>query len=157
MTGPPNRFRNRARYARCVTQATPEPLPHGGARATSPRRPWAVAAGVVCALHVLALLGLAGFYALELARGEGSSATTVVMSGVLILVFAALLGLLARAWFRGSTRAAVPTFVWNGLLIPVVVALYGAEEAAIATALLIVVVLGVVTAAGAVATNRPRD
>jgi hypothetical protein len=67
------------------------------------------------------------------------------------------LGLLARAWFRGSTRAAVPTFVWNGLLIPVVVALYGAEEAAIATALLIVVVLGVVTAAGAVATNRPSD
>jgi hypothetical protein len=157
MTGPPNRFRNRARYARCVTQATPEPLPHRGAPENPQRRPWAVAAGAVCALHVLALVGLAGFYALELARGEGSSATTVVMSGVLILVFAALLALLARAWFRGSTRAAVPTFVWNGLLIPVVVALYGAEEAGIATALLVVVVLGVVAAAGAVATTRPRD
>jgi hypothetical protein len=157
MEGPPNRFSRRARYARRVTQATPEPLPHGSAPGTSPRRRWAVAAGVVCSLHVLALLGLAGFYALELARGEGSSATTVVMSGVLILVFAALLALLARAWFRGSTRAVVPTFVWNGLLIPVVVALYGAEEVGIATALLVVVVLGVVTAAGAVATNRASD
>src|SRR6478735_4256090 len=76
MTGPPNRFRNRARYARCVTQATPEPLPHGGARATSHRRLWAVAAGVVCALHVLALLGLAGFYALELACCLNNTATT---------------------------------------------------------------------------------
>ena len=132
-------------------------VPAWGCPGTPSRRPWAVAAGVVCVLHVLSLLGLAGFYALELVRGEGSSATTVVMSGVLILVFAALLALLARAWFRGSTRATVPTFVWNGLLIPVVVALFGAEETAIATALLVVVVLGVVTAAGAVATNRPRD
>ncbi len=156
MTGPPNRFRNRARYARCVTQATPEPT-SGNAVSRPVRRPWAVAAGAVCVLHVLVLLALAVFYGLELLRGEGSSPTTVAMSGVLILVFAALLALLARAWFRGSTRAAVPTFVWNGLLIPVVVALYGAEEAAIATALLIVVVLGVVPAAGAVATNRPSD
>ena len=76
---------------------------------------------------------------------------------MLILVFAALLALLARAWFVGSTRAAVPTFVWNGLLIPVVVALYGAEETLIATGVLVIVVLGVVTAAGAVATRAPTD
>jgi hypothetical protein len=40
------------------------------------------------------------------------------------------------------------------LLIPVVVALYGAEESAIATGLLLLVVLGLVTTVGALATNR---
>jgi hypothetical protein len=116
-----------------------------------------VAAGAVCVLHVLVLLAVVGFYGLELARGEGSSTITVVMSGALILVIAALLAVLARVWFRGSTRAAVPTFVWNGLLIPVVVALYGADEAGIATGLLALVVLGVVTAVAALATHRPEN
>ena len=88
-------------------------------------------------MHVLVLVAVAVFYGVELARGEGSSTVTVVMSGLLILAFAALLALLARAWFVGSPRAAVPTFVWNGLLIPVVVALYGAEETLIATGVLV--------------------
>ena len=105
-----------------MTQATPEPT-SGDAASRPVRRPWAVAAGAVCVLHVLVLLALAVFYGLELLRGEGSSPTTVAMSGVLILVFAALLALLARVWFVGSSRGAVPTLVWNGLLIPVVVAL----------------------------------
>ena len=140
-----------------MTQTTPEP--RSGGRPASPRshRGWSAAAGVVCVLHVLVLLGLAAFYAVELSRGEGSSRTTVVMSGLLILVFAVLLGVLARLWFLGSARATVPTLLWNGLLIPVVVALYGAEEPGIATGLLGVVVLGIVTAVGAVMTRRPSD
>lgn len=111
-------------------------------------------------MHVLVLLAAAGFYAVEFARGQGSNTTTVVMSGVLILMVAALLAVLAVAWFRGWDRAAVPTFVWNGLLVPVVIALYGAEETAIATGLLAVVLLGVVTAVGALAagrTDHPSD
>jgi len=138
-----------------VTQTTPEPGPDGFPSPPPARGPWTAAAGAVCVVHVLVLVAVAVFYGVELARGEGSSTVTVVMSGLLILVFAALLALLARAWFVGSTRAAVPTFVWNGLLIPVVVALYGAEETLIATAVLVIVVLGLVTAAGAVATRRP--
>jgi hypothetical protein len=114
-----------------------------------------VAAAAVCVLHVLVLLALAVFYGLELLRGEGSNPTTVAMSGLLILVFAALLALLARVWFVGSSRGVVPTFVWNGLLIPVIVALYGAGESVIATGLLVLVVLGVLTTAGALATKRP--
>lgn len=140
-----------------MTQGTPYPRPHRSTPGTPHRSAWAVAAGVVCLLHVLVLLVLAGFYGVELARGEGSSTTTVVMSGVLILVVAALLAVLARVWFRGSTRAAAPTFVWNGLLVPVVVALYGAEEAGIATGLLSLVALGVVTAVAALVTHRPDD
>ncbi len=140
-----------------MTQTTPDPGSDGFPSRPPSRGPWTAAAGAVCVVHVLVLVALAVFYGVELARGEGSSTVAVVMSGLLILVFAALLALLARAWFVGSTRAAVPTFVWNGLLIPVVVALYGAEETLIATAVLVIVVLGVVTAAGAVATRRPDD
>ena len=138
-----------------MTQTTPEPVPDGFPPRTRGRRPWTVAAGFVCVVHVLVLVAVAVFYGVELARGEGSSTVTVVMSAVVILAFAALLALLARAWFVGSTRAAVPTFVWNGLLIPVVVALYGAEQTLIATGVLVIVVLGLVTAAGAVVTRRP--
>ncbi len=140
-----------------MTQATPEPLPRPRPPGASQRGRWTRAAGVACLLHVLVLLTAAGYYAVEFSRGEGSNTTTVVMSGVLILVVAALLAVLAGAWFRGSSRAAVPTFVWNGLLVPVVVALYGAEEPAIATGLLAVVVLGVVSAVAALVTRRPED
>jgi len=136
-----------------VTQSTPEPMPHGLSNRSPAQRSWAVAAGVVCLLHVLVLAGLAVFYAVEFSRGEGNP-TTVLMSGVLILVVAALMAVLARVWFVGSRRAAVPTFLWNGLLIPVVVALYGAQETAIATGLLLLVVLGLVTTVGALATNH---
>lgn len=136
-----------------MTQSTPESMPHDLSSRSRAQRSWATAAAVVCVLHVLVLAGLAVFYGIEFARGEGNP-TTVLMSGVLILVFAALMAVLARVWFVGSRRPAVPTFLWNGLLIPVVVALYGAEETAIATGLLLLVVLGLVTTVGALATNH---
>ena len=136
-----------------MTQSTPEPMPHGLSNRSPAQGSWAVAAGGVCVLHVLVLVGLAVFYGVEFSRGEGNP-TTVLMSGVLIVVVAALMAVLARLWFVASRRAAVPTFLWNGLLIPVVVALYGARETAIATGLLLLVVLGLVTTVGALATNH---
>ena len=113
--------------------------------------------GVVCVLHALVLFGLAGFYAVELVRGEGSSPGTVALSAVIIAVFALLLLLLARLWFAGSARAAVPTFVWNGLLVPVLFALYGAGDSLIATGVLVLVVAGVVSAATSLAGLRERS
>ena len=140
-----------------MTQTTPDPR-SGEEPAPSPgHRAWSVAAGVVCLLHVLVLLGLAAFSGVELSRGEGSNQAAVVMSGLLILVFAVLLAVVARLWFVGSARATVPTLLWNGLLIPVVVALYGAEEQRIATGLLVVVLLGLGTAVAAVTTRRPAE
>ncbi|HET8970886.1 MAG TPA: hypothetical protein VFN19_07495, partial [Candidatus Nanopelagicales bacterium] len=87
-----------------MTQTTPDPRSDGRPAPSLGNRAWSVAAGAICLLHVLALLGVAVFYGVELSRGEGSSRTTVVMSGLLILVFAALLALLARLWFVGSVR-----------------------------------------------------
>ncbi len=140
-----------------MTQPTPDAEgPEGGGRART-RAPAFAAAGGVCLLYALLLLVLAGFYGLELLRGEGSSALTVAMSGALIVAFAALLVVLARVWFVGSSRGAVPTFVWNGLLVPVVVSFYGAGQAAVATALLVLVLAGVLTAVAALASVRSRD
>ena len=127
-----------------VTQPTP-----GSTGQRRPRGPAYATAAAVCLVHAVLLVGVAAFYVLELVRGEGGSVATVIMSGVLILVFAGLLALLARVWSLRSKRAAVPTFVWNGLLIPVVVALYDAEETMLATGLLVLVVAGVLTAAWA--------
>jgi hypothetical protein len=136
-----------------VTQSTPEPMPDGLSNRSRGQRSWATAAGIVCLLHVLVLAGLAVFYGVEFSRGEGNP-TTVLMSGVLILVVAALIAVLARVWFVGSRRAAVPTLLWNGLLIPVVVTLYGADQTAIATGLLLLVVLGLVTTVAALTINH---
>lgn len=136
-----------------MTQSTPEPMPDGLSNRSRGQRSWATAAGIVCLLHVLVLAGLAVFYGVEFSRGEGNP-TTVLMSGVLILVVAALIAVLARVWFVGSRRAAVPTLLWNGLLIPVVVTLYGADQTAIATGLLLLVVLGLVTTVAALTINH---
>jgi len=109
---------------------------------------------VVAAVHVVLLLGVAGFYALELSRGEGTSTTNVVLSLGLILVFALLLAVLARVWWVGSRRALVPTLVWNALLVPVVIALFGAQDLLVAAGLLLLVVAGVGTAFAAVRSRR---
>lgn len=122
----------------------------------APRRSgWSRAAAAVCLVHVLLLVGLAGFYGRELALGEGTSVTNVVLSLGLILVLAALLAALARVWWVGSTRAVVPTVVWNGLLIPVVIALYGADDRLLASGLLVLVALGIGTAVVAATRTRP--
>ncbi|MEO7236630.1 MAG: hypothetical protein ABIW80_14820, partial [Lapillicoccus sp.] len=120
-----------------------------GVRATGRPSGWARAAAVVAGVHVVLLLGVAGFYGLELSRGEGSSTTNVALSLGLVVAFALLLALLARVWWTGSTRAVVPTVVWNALLVPVVIALYGAEDRLVATALLVLVLAGLLTALAA--------
>jgi hypothetical protein len=156
MPASPNRL-NRSQWlgSKTVTQSTPEPMPDGFSNRSRGPGPWAIAAGIVCLLHVLVLAVLAVFYGVEFSRGEGNP-TTVLMSGVLILIVAALIAVLARVWFVGSRRAGVPTLLWNGLLIPVVAALYGAEQTAIATGLMLIVVLGLVTTVAAL-TIHPAD
>ncbi len=141
-----------------VTDRTPQGAsdgPGGEDGPARPRTPWARAAAGVCLVHVVLLVGLAGFYGRELALGEGTSVTNVVLSLALILVFAALLAVLARVWWVGSGRAVVATVVWNGLLIPVIVALYGAEDRLVASGLLALVVLGLGTAGVAAVRARP--
>ena len=78
---------------------------------------------MLLAAQALALVAAAAFYLYELAVGEGSDATRVVMSALLILVGAAGLALLVRGWLGEGSWPRTPTLVWSVLLLPVGVGL----------------------------------
>ncbi len=115
---------------------TPPPVSEG------PRR----LAGTSCGLQALALLGFAAFYFYELSIGEGSDATRVVMSAVVILLGAAGLAALARGWFTRRGWQRTPTMVWHALLVPVGVTLLQGGQAVIGWLVLVVAVLGFLAA-----------
>ena len=78
-----------------------------------------LAAALLTGLQALALLGFALFYLYELAIGEGSDPVRVVMSALLIAVFAVGLGAIARGWLGDAAWPRTPTIVWSVLLFPV--------------------------------------
>lgn len=81
---------------------------------------WARAvAALVCGLQGVVLLGFCGFYLYELVQGEGDDPARVVMSVVLMGLFAVGLLAAARAWPRGAGWPRMATIVWNLLLLPV--------------------------------------
>lgn len=131
-------------------------LPPAGAPASAPSRrdPFRLLAAALCGLQALVLLGFCAFYLWELAQGAGDDPTRVVMSIVLIAVFAVLLGVLGRGWLQGANWPNTPTIVWNVLLLPVAWSLFQAGRGVLALALAVVGVLGVVAAARADTRDR---
>lgn len=91
---------------------------HGVTSSTSRSAPVLLAA-LVCLLEGVALVGFCVFYLYELVLGEGDDPARVVMSVVLMAIFAVALLLAARAWVRGLPWPRTPTIVWNLLLLPV--------------------------------------
>ena len=98
------------------------------------------------AVQALSLLGFVAFYLWELGQGAVTDAGLVVMSALLILVFAVGLGALARGWWLGDDWPNTPTVVWNLLLLPVSWSLFQAGRGVIALGLSAVAVLGAVAA-----------
>jgi hypothetical protein len=103
-------------------------------------------AAAVCALQALSLIGFVVFYLVELVQGAGDDPTRVVMSALLILVFAVGIGALARGWWRGANWPNTPTIVWNLLLLPVAWSLFQADRAVVALVLGLVALVGIVAA-----------
>ena len=121
---------------------TSNPTPEG---APSPRSARRVAAAN-CALQALVLVALAVLYVVELARGETSDTTRVVVSIVIILLFAAALGALARSWLAGVDWPRTPTIVWNVLLLPVAWGLHGGGQDLAAAIVALSAIAGLVAA-----------
>ena len=115
-----------------------------------PRRLAALLMGAQAAV----LAGFSAFYLYELAIGEGSGVSRVVMSAALILVGAMALALVARAWVRDAEWPRSPTIVWSLLLVPVGIGLVRGGVTLVGWA---VVAVGVVTALAAVASRAADD
>ena len=103
-------------------------------------------AATVSAVQAMSLLGFVVFYLWELTQGASDDAVLVVMSALLILVFAAGIGALARGWWNGDNWPNTPTVVWNLLLLPVAWSLFQAGRGVVALVLAAVAVLGIFSA-----------
>lgn len=100
-------------------------------------------------LQALALVGFAAYYVYELTIGEGSDATRVLMSALLILLGGVALALVALGWVRGASWPRTPTIVWNVLLVPVGVGLIQGDRALVGWTVVIVAVGATLAALGA--------
>src|ERR687898_662295 len=118
-------------------------VPNGSSR--GPRG----AAAVLIGLQALALVGFAAYYLYELTIGEGSDATRVLMSALLILLGGVALALVALGWVRGASWPRTPTIVWNVLLVPVGVGLIQGDRALVGWTVVIVAVGATLAALGA--------
>jgi cytochrome b561 len=125
--------------------------------APAPSRPpdlFRVVAAGICGLQALALLGFVGFYLWELTQDSSDDVARVVMSALLILVFAVGIAALARGWVRGDNWPNTPTVVWNALLLPIGWSL-GQSDHGLLGALVIVVALAAIVAAIRADTSDP--
>ncbi len=108
-------------------------------------------AALVCLLEALVLAGFGVFYLVELAFGEGSDPMRVFTEALLVLLFAAGVGLLGRLWLGKSQWPAVPTVVWHVLLVPVAVSLFQSGQFLLG----VLLALAIVTAVVATVAARP--
>ena len=127
---------------------SPAPAP------SRPRDPFRVVAAAICGGQALALLGFVVFYLWELGQDSADDVTRVVMSALLILVFAVGIAALARGWVRGDNWPNTPTVVWNALLLPIGWSLVQSDHGLLG-ALVIVVALAAIVAAIRADTSDP--
>ncbi len=92
------------------------------------------------------------YYVVELVLGEGSDATRVLMSALLILLGAAGLGALTRGWLGTGAWPRTPTIVWNVLLLPVGLGLIQGNRALVGW---VVIGTALVTSLAAIAAREP--
>ena len=119
---------------------SPAPAP------SRPRDPFRAVAAGICALQVVALLGFVGFYLWELTQDSAADVTRVVMSALLILVFAFGIAAMARGWVRGDNWPSTPTVVWNALLLPVGWSLVQGDRGLLGAVVIVGALVGILAA-----------
>ena len=115
-----------------------------------------VAAGV-CAVQVVVLLGFVVFYLWELTQDSGGDVARVVMSALLIAVFAVGIAAMARGWLLGDNWPNTPTVVWNALLLPVGWSLVQGDRSLVGALVIVVALVGIVAAIRANTTDAEES
>ena len=82
------------------------------------------AAGSLVGVEAVTVAGLAAFYLIELLRGEGSDPVVVIMTVVMMLIFVVGLGYIAYGLWTRHPRAQAPAIAFNGLLVPLGIAMF---------------------------------
>jgi hypothetical protein len=81
-------------------------------------------ATALVALEAVVILGFAAFYVVELLLGEGQDPMVIIMSVVTMLVFVVGLGYVAAGLRLRHPRAQAPAIAFNGLLVPLGIAMF---------------------------------
>lgn len=115
-----------------------------------------VAAGV-CVVQVVVLLGFVVFYLWELTQDSGGDVARVVMSALLIAVFAVGIAAMARGWLLGDNWPNTPTVVWNALLLPVGWSLVQGDRSLVGALVIVVALVGIVAAIRANTTDAEES
>ncbi|MEO7752541.1 MAG: hypothetical protein ABIS35_03950 [Terracoccus sp.] len=129
-----------------TTPAPPSPsVPEAGPARSGSSNAARLCAALV-ALEALVLLGFVGFYGYGIASGGTSDTVRAVTSGLLILVFAVGLLVVARGWVQAKDWPRTPTVLWNALLLPVGWSLWQSERPLLAAAVAALAALTIITA-----------
>ena len=108
-------------------------------------------------MQVVTLLGFVVFYLWELTQDSAGDVARVVMSALLIAVFAVGIGVMARGWLRGDNWPNTPTVVWNALLLPVGWSLVQGGRGLVGALVIAVALVGIVAAIRANTTDAEES
>lgn len=114
-------------------------------------------AGVVTGLHALGLAVAGSLYGREVFTGTATEPTTAGMALVLTLIFAVLLGVLARGWFVGRRWPKTPTLVWCLLTLPAIWTLNTTNGPAVSLPLAALSIAGIAAAWSSPSHDLPED
>lgn len=98
-------------------------------------------AGALVALEAMAVAGFAAFYLIELLRGEGSDPVVIVMTVVMMGIFVVGLGYVAYGLWSRHPRSQAPAIAFNGLLVPLGIAMFPFAPLVVAGSVLVGAVL----------------
>ncbi len=103
-------------------------------------------AAILVGIEALVIAGFAAFYAFELMLGEGSDPVVVIMSIVTMLVFVIGLAYVSAGLWTRHPRAQAPAMAFNGLMIPLGLALFQFAATVVAAGVLAVGVVVIIAA-----------
>lgn len=100
---------------------------------------WAAAAGTAVSGAALVVMSILAFA--SIASGSASSTTRAATEGIMLLVLAVCVAVVVVGLVRRRSLAKTPTLLWNGMLVPIGLALFDGGAKAVGIGTMVVAVL----------------